>query len=134
MIDPEQVRHVAALARLALTEVELDRLRQQLGQILEAFEALNELDVEQISPTAQVIPLTNIERDDRARPSLRPEQVMMVAAHQSDLLAAQKVGLKTAFVPRPLEGGAGNAPDPTPDPSFDYVASDFVNLASQLGA
>jgi aspartyl-tRNA(Asn)/glutamyl-tRNA(Gln) amidotransferase subunit C len=79
MIDPEQVRHVAALARLALTEVELDRLRQQLGQILEAFEALNELDVEQISPTAQVIPLTNIERDDRARPSLRPEQVMQNA-------------------------------------------------------
>ena len=79
MIDPEQVRHVAALARLALTEVELDRLRQQLGQILEAFEALNELDVEQISPTAQVIPLTNIERDDLARPSLRPEQVMQNA-------------------------------------------------------
>ncbi len=65
---------------------------------------------------------------------LPPEQVMMVAAHQSDLLAAQKVGLKTAFVPRPLERGPGNTPDHTPDPSFDYVASDFVNLASQLGA
>ena len=65
---------------------------------------------------------------------LPPEQVMMVAAHQNDLLAAQKVGLKTAFVPRPLERGPGNAPDPTPDPSFDVVASDFVDLASQLGA
>ena len=65
---------------------------------------------------------------------LPPEQVMMVAAHQNDLLAAQKVGLRTAFVPRPLERGAGNIPDPTPDPSFDYVASDFVNLASRLGA
>ena len=61
-------------------------------------------------------------------------QVMMVAAHQNDLLAAQKVGLKTAFVPRPLERGRGNAPDLTPDPSFDVVASDFVDLAGKLGA
>ena len=65
---------------------------------------------------------------------LPPEQVMMVAAHQNDLLAAQKVGLKTAFVPRPLERGAGNSPDLTPDPSFDVVATDFVDLASQMGA
>ncbi len=86
MIDAEQVRHVAALARLALSDAEVERLQQQLGQILEAFEALNELDVGQISPTAQVVPLTNVERDDRARPSLRPEQVMQnaprVEAHQ----------------------------------------------------
>ncbi len=65
---------------------------------------------------------------------LPPERVMMVAAHQNDLLAAQKVGLKTAFVPRPLERGAGNSPDLTPDPSFDVVATDFVDLASQMGA
>ena len=50
-------------------------------------------------------------------------QVMMVAAHQYDLLAAGKLGLKTAFVPRPLEEGPSGAPDPTPDPSFDLVAS-----------
>ncbi len=65
---------------------------------------------------------------------LRPGQVMMVAAHQSDLLAAGKVGLKTAFVPRPLERGPGQNPDPTPDPSFDLVANDFLDLAAQLGA
>ena len=65
---------------------------------------------------------------------LPPERVMMVAAHQNDLLAAQKVGLKTAFVPRPLERGAGNSPGLTPDPSFDVVATDFVDLASQMGA
>ena len=65
---------------------------------------------------------------------LPPERVMMVAAHQNGLLAAQKVGLKTAFVPRPLERGAGNSPDLTPDPSFDVVATDFVDLASQMGA
>ena len=59
-------------------------------------------------------------------------QVMMVAAHQADLLAAQKVGLKSAFVPRPLEHGPKNRPDPTPDPSFNVVANNFVDLADQL--
>jgi 2-haloacid dehalogenase len=65
---------------------------------------------------------------------LRPGQVMLVAAHQNDLHAAQTVGLRAAFVPRPLEFGPDNPPDPTVDPSFDVVATDFLDLASQLGA
>jgi 2-haloacid dehalogenase len=65
---------------------------------------------------------------------LRPHQVMMVAAHQWDLRAAQGVGLKTAFVPRPLQHGPGRAGDLTPDPTFDVVATDFLNLAERLGA
>ena len=65
---------------------------------------------------------------------LRPEEVMMVAAHQFDLRAAKACGLRAAFVPRPLEFGPSNAPDPTPDPEFDLVATDFVDLARQLGA
>ena len=64
--------------------------------------------------------------------SLRPGQVMMVAAHQGDLLAAGKVGLQTGFVPRPLERGPGRTPDPTPDPSFTVVANDFMDLAEKL--
>lgn len=64
---------------------------------------------------------------------LKPEQVMMVAAHQNDLLAAGAQGLRTAFVPRPMEFGPDRRPDPTPDPSFDFVAMDFRDLASQLG-
>jgi len=64
--------------------------------------------------------------------SLQPQQVMMVAAHQSDLLAAGKLGLKTGFVPRPMERGPGQTPDPTPDPSFTVVANDFMDLAEKL--
>ena len=64
---------------------------------------------------------------------LPPQQVMMVAAHQSDLRAAAAQGLKTAFVPRPLEFGPDRQPDPTPDPSFDVVAADFRDLAAQMG-
>jgi 2-haloacid dehalogenase len=65
---------------------------------------------------------------------LQPEQVLMVAAHQGDLLSSAKVGLKTAFVPRPLERGPNNRPDPTPDPSFNVVATDFLDLATKVGA
>ena len=64
---------------------------------------------------------------------LAPNQIVMVAAHKGDLRAAGAVGLKTAFVPRPLEFGPTGKPDVTPDPSFDIVATDFNDLAAQLG-
>jgi 2-haloacid dehalogenase len=64
---------------------------------------------------------------------LQPAQVMMVAAHKNDLQAARAVGLKTAFVPRPGEFGAERSVDTTPDPAFDVHASDFNDLAKQLG-
>jgi 2-haloacid dehalogenase len=64
---------------------------------------------------------------------VEPEQLLMVAAHQDDLRAARAAGLRTALVPRPLEWGPGGAPLAAPDPSFDVVAADFVDLARQLG-
>ena len=63
---------------------------------------------------------------------MRAEEVMMVAAHRDDLRAAQAVGMRTGFVLRPLEFGPQRIPDLTPDPTFDVVASDFVDLADQL--
>ena len=65
---------------------------------------------------------------------LPPNQVLMVAAHQHDLHGAQAVGMKTAFVPRPLEYGPDQHPDPTVDPAFDLIAADFTVLAHLLGA
>ncbi len=62
---------------------------------------------------------------------LRPDQVMMVAAHAGDLRAARKNGLKTAYVPRPLEFGPGKEAEP-PDPSADLAANNFVELANKL--
>jgi 2-haloacid dehalogenase len=64
---------------------------------------------------------------------LTPDQVMLVAAHDNDLKGAQAAGLHTALVPRPLEWGPGGQPPPPPDPSFDFVAQSFEDLASQLG-
>ncbi|MFL5692961.1 MAG: HAD-IA family hydrolase [Ktedonobacteraceae bacterium] len=61
-------------------------------------------------------------------------EVMMVAAHQEDLRAAQTQGMQTAFVSRPLEGGADHIPHLIPDHTFEIVATDFMDLAHQLGA
>ncbi len=63
---------------------------------------------------------------------LRPEQVMLVAAHPSDLRAAQTYGLRAAYVLRPLEWGPGGEAE-EPDPSFDLVVDDLIELAGKLG-
>lgn len=62
-----------------------------------------------------------------------PAELLMVAAHKNDLQAAQKVGLRAAFVPRPEEAGPNREVDLTPDPAFDFVANDLHDLATQLG-
>jgi len=68
---------------------------------------------------------------------LEPGEVMMTAAHQNDLLAAAGSGLHTAFVRRPDEyghgTGLGNKANPESDPSFDFAANSFNDLADQLG-
>jgi 2-haloacid dehalogenase len=64
---------------------------------------------------------------------LRPEEVMLIAAHPSDLHNAQNHDLRTAYIPRPLEWGSEGEVDP-PDPSFDLVAQDLIELAEKMGA
>ena len=64
--------------------------------------------------------------------SLKPEEVMMVAAHKADLRAAAQCGLKTAFVKRPLEHGGGGTPDLASEPEFTINAISFLDLADQL--
>ena len=70
------VEHVAHLARLGLAEEELARLEGQLNHILDQYAKLAELDTDAIPPTAQVIELENILREDVARPSLPAEDVL----------------------------------------------------------
>ena len=64
---------------------------------------------------------------------LRPDEVMMVAAHKGDLRAAQAAGLRAAFVERPLEKGPSGGADRLPDPDADVEARDFADLAERLG-
>ncbi|HTN72504.1 MAG TPA: haloacid dehalogenase type II [Methylomirabilota bacterium] len=65
---------------------------------------------------------------------LKPEEVMLVAAHENDLQSAHKHGLRTAFVHRPLEHGPGKASARPPAERYDFVAKDFLDLADQVGA
>jgi aspartyl-tRNA(Asn)/glutamyl-tRNA(Gln) amidotransferase subunit C len=78
-LSRRDVEHVAHLARLGLTEAELARLQGELNHILDQYAALAGLDTDHIPPTAQVIELENILRDDVTRPSLPPEAVLVNA-------------------------------------------------------
>ena len=64
---------------------------------------------------------------------LKPDECMMVAAHNGDLVSASRLGFQTAFVPRPAEHGAGRNRDVKPQAAFDAVAEDFLDLARRLG-
>ena len=78
------VEHVAALARLGLTSEEKERLLGQLSSILAHIAVLSELDTAAIPPTAQVIELTNVMREDEVRPSLPRAAVLANAPRQAD--------------------------------------------------
>ena len=64
---------------------------------------------------------------------LRPDEVMMTAAHKNDLKAAREQGLRTAFVPRPMERGPRAEVDASAEDWIDVVASDFEDLADKMG-
>lgn len=75
-LEAEDVKHVADLARLGLTETEVERMREELSPILDYFEMLQELNTDHIPPTAQVIAVQNNMRPDKARPSALPTEVL----------------------------------------------------------
>ena len=83
-ITRADVQHVARLARLGLDDEELQRLSQELSHILNAMHALRQLDTEAIAPTAQVIPLRNVMRDDVARPAWPVEEILRNAPRTRD--------------------------------------------------
>jgi aspartyl-tRNA(Asn)/glutamyl-tRNA(Gln) amidotransferase subunit C len=73
MIDRDQVLHVARLARLRLTDKELERMPGELSHILDHVEKMGELDLDGVEPTAHVVELTNVLREDEPRPCLSRE-------------------------------------------------------------
>ena len=86
------VEHVAFLARLGLSDEELDRFQGQLNHILDQYAKLAELDTEAIPPTAQTIELENILREDVVTPSLPVEAVVGNApARQGDFIVVPPI-------------------------------------------
>jgi aspartyl-tRNA(Asn)/glutamyl-tRNA(Gln) amidotransferase subunit C len=77
--DAIDIRHVAALARIALTDEEIARFSQELGELLQHVGALEKLDTESVAATAQVIESRNVLRADVERPSLDREEVLDAA-------------------------------------------------------
>ena len=75
-LSREEVLHIARLARLGLTEAELERFREQLSNILENFEILRQADTTDVPPTAQSIALHNVMREDEVTPSLPSSDIL----------------------------------------------------------
>jgi len=78
-LSREEVHYIARLARVGVTDADVERFQAQLSVILDHFEALRGLDTEGVEPTAQTLALANVERADVERPSLPREAVLQNA-------------------------------------------------------
>jgi aspartyl-tRNA(Asn)/glutamyl-tRNA(Gln) amidotransferase subunit C len=88
MLDRDQVLHVARLARLELTDQEVERLAAELSKVLDHIEKIRELDLEGVPPTSHVVDVVNVLRPDEPQPCLPVELALQSA-------------------PEPLSGGFG---------------------------
>ncbi|HSV66310.1 MAG TPA: Asp-tRNA(Asn)/Glu-tRNA(Gln) amidotransferase subunit GatC [Mycobacteriales bacterium] len=83
-ITRDEVAHLARLARLAVTDEELDTFAGQLDVILQSVARVQEVAAEDIPPTSHAVLLTNVLRPDTVRPSLAPDQVLAMAPAAED--------------------------------------------------
>ena len=88
MISEEQVRHVANLARLGLTDGEVEKMSGQLGAILDSIEQIQELDLADVPPTSNPLNLTNVLRPDEPHHELPREEALAPAPDDADGLFA----------------------------------------------
>lgn len=83
-LNRQQVEHIALLARLGLTQAEIEKFQLQLSHILENFEVLERVDTNNVPPTAQSVTLRNVMREDLVKDSYSPQQVLANAPLQED--------------------------------------------------
>jgi aspartyl-tRNA(Asn)/glutamyl-tRNA(Gln) amidotransferase subunit C len=79
VISRQDVEHVARLSRLALSDAEIEKMREQLAAILAHIDTLRALDTEQVEPTSHAVPMENVMREDEPRPCL-PQEAMLANA------------------------------------------------------
>jgi aspartyl-tRNA(Asn)/glutamyl-tRNA(Gln) amidotransferase subunit C len=84
VIDRDQVLHVARLARLRLTDEEVERMSAELSEILDHVERIGELDLDGVQPTSHVVDVENVLRPDEPRPSLPRERALANAPDATD--------------------------------------------------
>jgi aspartyl-tRNA(Asn)/glutamyl-tRNA(Gln) amidotransferase subunit C len=80
----EEVLHVARLARVGLTEADVEKFQQQLSTIIDHFDVLRRVDTTGVEPTTHTLPLVGVMGDDEPRPSLSPEEVLANAPLEHD--------------------------------------------------
>ncbi len=91
-LTPEEVTHIARLARVGLSQDEMSRFQDQLSQILDYFQRLQEADTENVPPTAHTLAMHNNMRDDEPRPSFDKEDILANAPQrEGDLFRVRAV-------------------------------------------
>ncbi|SIT92926.1 Asp-tRNA(Asn)/Glu-tRNA(Gln) amidotransferase subunit GatC [Edaphobacillus lindanitolerans] len=91
-ITKDQVKHVANLARLAITDEEADYYADKLGAIIEFAEQLNEVDTEGVAPTTHPVPLINVLREDKPVPGLDRDLMMKnVPEHEDGMVKVPSI-------------------------------------------
>lgn len=83
-LSTDDVRDIARLARIAVSDDEVERMREQLSSILDHFEVLSEIDTEGVPPTAQSFNLTNVERPDEPGDPIDREGALDAAPRRED--------------------------------------------------
>ena len=84
MLSREEVKHIALLARLGLSEADVEKFREQLSNILENFKILQKVDTEGVVPTSHPVALENVFRDDEVEPSFPPSEILANAPQRED--------------------------------------------------
>ena len=93
-LSRQEVLHIALLARLGLSEDEVEKAREQLSNILENFEVLQQVDTTDVPPTAQSITLQNVMKDDKAGTSLPPSEILANAPQKEETFFRVKAVLE----------------------------------------
>ena len=83
-LDRDVVLHIAKLARVELTDAEVETFSEQLSEIIGHFDALNAVNTDGVEPTAHTLPIENVMADDRSRPSLPRDEVLALAPSTDD--------------------------------------------------
>ena len=83
-LTPDEVKRIARLARVGLSDDEVAHFQVQLSDLLDYFQRLQEVDTEKLPPTAQTLAMHNVMRDDEPRPSFDKEEVLANAPQRED--------------------------------------------------
>lgn len=92
MITKEEVQHIAKLARIQLSPEEVEKFQKELGEVLDYFEILREVDVSSVQPMTHSVPLQNVKRKDEAQPDSKGRKLLDAAPeHEAGYLKVKSI-------------------------------------------